>query len=242
MLPKVMRLNFEICIFSYVAVELKSGDICVFNSEAYADYREQLLSWNDCQPLVEAYCQQLGFPTQAEDFVENLKNSLTQTASAVDLGYPNNTSVIISEQGELVLKSPLANRESASLKNLEALISAMPDRNLIDILRDVDYWTNFTRNFGPLSSSDSKLDRSTERYLLTTFTYGCNLGATQAARHMRGVITSRMLSFLNQRHISLRGFSGFESLFNQSDQAFGDYLIDLDAILPALEEKLNLGF
>ncbi|WP_049790704.1 Tn3 family transposase [Trichormus azollae] len=237
-----MRLNFEICIFSYVAVELKSGDICVFNSEAYADYREQLLSWNDCQPLVEAYCQQLGFPTQAEDFVENLKNSLTQTASAVDLGYPNNTSVIISEQGELVLKSPLANRESASLKNLEALISAMPDRNLIDILRDVDYWTNFTRNFGPLSSSDSKLDRSTERYLLTTFTYGCNLGATQAARHMRGVITSRMLSFLNQRHISLRGFSGFESLFNQSDQAFGDYLIDLDAILPALEEKLNLGF
>lgn len=53
---KVMRLNFEICIFSYVAAELKSGDICVFKSEAYADYREQLLSWNDCQPLVEAYC------------------------------------------------------------------------------------------------------------------------------------------------------------------------------------------
>ena len=118
----------------------------------------------------------------------------------------------------------------------------MPDRNLIDILRDVDYWTNFTRHFGPLSSSDSKLDRCTERYLLTTFTYGCNLGATQAARHMRGVVTSRMLSFVNQRHISLRGFSGFESLFNQSNQGFGDYLIDLDAILPALEEKLNLGF
>jgi len=35
-----MRRHFEICIFSYVAAELKSGDICVFNSEAYADYRE----------------------------------------------------------------------------------------------------------------------------------------------------------------------------------------------------------
>ena len=68
-----MRRHFEICIFSYLADELKSGDICVFNSEAYADYREQLLSWQDCQPLVETYCQQLGFPTQAEDFVENLK-------------------------------------------------------------------------------------------------------------------------------------------------------------------------
>jgi TnpA family transposase len=205
---KVMRRHFEICIFSYVAAELKSGDICVFNSEAYADYREQLLSWNDCQPLVEAYCQQLGFPTKAEDFVENLKNSLTQTASEIDQGYPNNTSVVISEQGEPVLKRLSANRESVSLKNLEALISErMPERNLIDILRDVDYWTNFTRHFGPLSGSDSKLERATERYLLTTFTYGCNLGAAQAARHMRGVVTSRMLTFVNQRHISLKGLN-----------------------------------
>jgi TnpA family transposase len=205
---KVMRRHFEVCIFSYLAAELKSGDICVLNSEAYADYREQLLSWKDCQPLVETYCQQLGFPSKAEDFVENLKSLLTQTASEVDQGYPNNTSVVISDQGEPVLKRPPANCESASLKNLEALISErMPERNLIDILRDVDYWTNFTRHFGPLSGSDSKLERATERYLLTTFTYGCNLGATQAARHMRGVVTSRMLTFVNQRHINLKGLN-----------------------------------
>jgi TnpA family transposase len=205
---KVMRRHFEVCIFSYLAAELKSGDICVLNSEAYADYREQLLSWKDCQPLVEIYCQQLGFSSKAEDFVENLKSLLTQTASEVDQGYPNNTSVVISDQGEPVLKRPPANCESASLKNLEALISErMPERNLIDILRDVDYWTNFTRHFGPLSGSDSKLDRATERYLLTTFTYGCNLGATQAARHMRDVVTSRMLTFVNQRHINLKGLN-----------------------------------
>lgn len=207
-ITKVMRRHFEVCIFSYLATELKSGDICVLNSEAYADYREQLLSWKDCQTLVETYCQQLGFPIKAEDFVENLKSLLTKTASDVDKSYPNNTSVVINEQGEPVLKRPSANCESASLKNLEALISErMPERNLIDILRDVDYWTNFTRHFGPLSGSDSKLERATERYLLTTFTYGCNLGATQAARHMRGVVTSRMLTFVNQRHISLKGLN-----------------------------------
>jgi hypothetical protein len=118
----------------------------------------------------------------------------------------------------------------------------MAERNLIDILRDVDYWTNFTQDFGPLSGSDLKLDPSTESYLLTTFTYGCYLGGTQAARHMRGVVTSIMLTFVNQRHLSLRGFNGFDSLFKESDQALVDYLIHLDAILPALEEKLNLGF
>ncbi len=44
-------------------------------------------------------------------------------------------------------------------------------------------------------------------YLLTTFTYGCNLGATQAARHMRGIVTPKMLTFVNQRHISLKSLN-----------------------------------
>ena len=83
----------------------------------------------------------------------------------------------------------------------------MPERNVIDILRNVDYWTNFTRHFGPLSGSDPKLERATERYLLTTFSYGCNLGPTQAARHMRGVVTPHMLFLVNRRHISLNSLN-----------------------------------
>jgi len=205
---KIMRRHFEVCVFSYLAAELKSGDICVLGSESYTDYREQLLSWEDYQPLVEPYCQQLGFSSKPEDFIENLKSCLTQTALEVDKGYPDNTSIEISEKGELILKRPPANKESASLKKLEALISErMPEHNLIDILKDVDYWTNFTRHFAPLSGSDPKLEKSKERYLLTVFTYGCNLGATQAARHMKGIVTPKMLTFINQRHISLEGLN-----------------------------------
>lgn len=205
---KIMRRHFEVCVFSYLAAELKSGDIYVLGSEAYADYREQLLSWSDCQPLVTPYCQQLGLPNQPDDFVENLKSLLTQTAADVDLGYPSSTAMVIGEDGEAVLKRSAAQTETDSLKKLEALIAErMPERNLIDILRDVDYWTHFTRHFGPLSGSDPKLERAVERYLLTTFTYGCNLGATQAARHMRGIVTPRMLTFVNQRHISLKSLN-----------------------------------
>jgi hypothetical protein len=59
-----------------------------------------------------------------------------------------------------------------------------------------------TGPFGPLSGSDPKVERATERYILTTFTYGCNLGPTQAARHLRGAVTPHMLSFVNRRHVS----------------------------------------
>ncbi|MBC1329692.1 Tn3 family transposase, partial [Trichormus variabilis] len=37
----------------------------------------------------------------------------------------------------------------------------------------------------------------------TSFTYGCNLGPTQAARHMRGIVTSKEISFVNRRHVSV---------------------------------------
>ena len=78
----------------------------------------------------------------------------------------------------------------------------MPNYNLIDILKNVDYWTNFTRHFAPISGSDPKIDNPTERYLLTTFTYGCNLGPSQASKHMKDVISSKLISFINRRHIS----------------------------------------
>jgi hypothetical protein len=63
------RRHFEACVFWHLAAELKSGDICIDGSEAYADYREQLLSWEECEPLVANYCQELGFPMTAEELV-----------------------------------------------------------------------------------------------------------------------------------------------------------------------------
>jgi TnpA family transposase len=200
---RMIRRHFEVCVFSYLAAELRSGDICVLGSADYADYREQLLSWSDCEPLVLEYCQNLGFSDTASGFVEQLKSWLTDTAMSVDAGYPDNQMLVINELGETVLKRPKSSEVSSSLKALSAAISErMPERNLMDILKNVDYWTNFTRHFGPLSGSDPKLERATERYLLTTFTYGCNLGPTQAARHMRGIVTPHMLSFVNRRHVS----------------------------------------
>lgn len=170
---KFVRRHFEACIFYYLAAELRSGDICVVGSEDYADYREQLLPWSECLPLVDQYCENLGFPNNASEFTLTLKSWLTDTAAAVDAGYPNNHQFIINDEGEPILKKYQRNELSvAAIALIEKIEEQFPERNLIDILRNVDYWTNFTRHFGPLSGSDPKIERATERYLLTTFTYG----------------------------------------------------------------------
>ena len=184
--------------------ELRSGDICVIGSENYADYREQLLPWSECLPLIDQYCEDLGFAPNADGFVTQMKEWLTDTASKVDSGYPDNRQLVINDNGEPVLKKSLRHDLTPEAKALlKAVEERFPERNLIDILRNVDYWTNFTRHFGPLSGSDPKIERATERYLLTSFTYGCNLGPTQAARHMRGVVTAKEISFVNRRHVSV---------------------------------------
>jgi hypothetical protein len=98
------RRNLEICVFSCLAEELKTGDMCVEGSEKYADYREQLLSWEECEPLVEQHCQELGLAAIPEGFVDQLKGKLSTTAEEVDRSYPENASVVITPEGEPVLK------------------------------------------------------------------------------------------------------------------------------------------
>ncbi len=44
--------------------------MCVPGSESYANYREHLLPWEECEPLIPEYCRELGFPDNEVDFVK----------------------------------------------------------------------------------------------------------------------------------------------------------------------------
>ncbi len=63
------------------------------------------------------------------------------------------------------------------------------------------YWLEWWRRFGPASGSDPKLADPLLRYVLTTFTYGANLGPAQAARHIRGV-SAHELCLTAARHLT----------------------------------------
>jgi hypothetical protein len=47
-------------LFSSLANALKFGDVAAWGSDAYADYREQLLPWSECEAQVDEYCRELG--------------------------------------------------------------------------------------------------------------------------------------------------------------------------------------
>ena len=202
----ILRRHLEVCVFSYLASELKTGDVFVIGSEGYADYREQLLPWAQCEPQVAAYCRELGFPETAKGFVQQLQEWLTHAAEEVDRAYPENGQLVITDKGEPVLKRLPRQPPVTALASLEAAVAQrLPERSVLDVLANVEHWLHWTRHFGPLSGTEPKLDDPVLRYILTTFGYGCNLGPWQTARHTRGLVTPHQISHANRRHVTAIG-------------------------------------
>jgi TnpA family transposase len=188
-----------------MAEELRVGDLCVSGSDAYADYRAHLLPWRECEQRLPDYCAKVGLPENGQDFVAQLRQWLGDTARKLDNDFPHKREhVTIGQSDEPVLRKTVAREIPASAIALQEKLNArLPTRNVLDILANIEHWTHFTRHFGPLSGIDPQIRKAAERYLLTIFAMGCNLGPTQAARHLDTDVTAHMLSFVNRRHMSL---------------------------------------
>lgn len=203
---RINRRNLEICVFTYLADELRSGDLCVMGSEEFADYRVQLLPWDECEKLLPAYCEKVGLPNSAQAFVSGLRSWLTETAQKLDDRFPAcSDDVTFDAKGVPVLRKVTAREIPPSAIALQhTLTQQMPSRHILDILANIEHWMGFTRHFGPISGNETKLKQPAERYLMTIFAMGCNLGPAQAARHLAGSqVSEHMLSFVNRRHLSL---------------------------------------
>jgi hypothetical protein len=199
----LQRRPLEVCVFFYLDHGLRCGDVYIEGSEAHADYRQQLLPWDACVPRLPAYCQALQLAPTAAAFVATLRERLRATAARVDATYPANTALTIDAEGTPHLKRLPAAPVPEGFPALEALLKArLPERHLLDVLKNVQAWVGYTRHFGPPSGADAKLAEPVMRYLFTVFSYACELGATQMARHANGLVSRYILRRLNAQHIT----------------------------------------
>ncbi|MBV9748429.1 MAG: Tn3 family transposase, partial [Acetobacteraceae bacterium] len=197
------RRALEVCVFVHLADALQAGDLYVDGAEAFADYRAQLLPWAECEARLPAYCAALGIPERGEDFAAALKEELATLAAEVDAGFPDNAELNLDADGTPHLKQLETAARPEGLAEFEQEAQArMPERHMLDILKHVEHWSRYTRHFGPPSGSDPKLAQAKQRYLLTVFGYGCNLGPGQTARHAPEVATAQALRRINAQHVS----------------------------------------
>jgi hypothetical protein len=198
---KIHRKHFEVCVFSQVMWELKSGDLFIEGSDAFADYRQQQISWSEYEATVAEYGELVNLPVEGKAFVKHLQDWLSQVASETDQSFPNNEFVRL-KKGKPILKkiNKKVNQEKVNL--IESLLKErLKPINLLDILTDTEIWLNWTQFFQPISGHEAKIAHPIARYLATTFCYGCNLGPSQTARSL-GDFDHRQVAWVNQRHIT----------------------------------------
>lgn len=197
----VDRRHFEVCVFSQIVHELKSGDLCIPGSDQYSDYTLQLLSWAEYEKTIQQYCEQAGLSSDSNQFISNLKVQLASTAKSVDNGFSENASLRI-ENGEPILTKISKKPDSPQLAKLEKFISEKLEQiSILDVLADSEHWLNWTRLLGPLSGHDTKIENPKPRYVATVFAYGSGLGPTQTARSLK-LLDRRQIAWINQRHIT----------------------------------------
>jgi hypothetical protein len=128
------RRYLELCVLSCMAKELRSGDLCVAGSDAFADYRDYLLPWNECEKRLPVYCEKFGMPDSGAGFVAHLRKWLSDAARQLDERFPEKSEhVIINKAGEVVVRRTVATIIPESAVALhKAMVKRMPVRNLLD--------------------------------------------------------------------------------------------------------------
>jgi TnpA family transposase len=201
---RLNRRYFEMCVFSHLMLELKSGDLCIPGSNHFADYRNQLISWEVYHRDIGRYGEMVGLPPEGATFIEHLQAQLTDAGQAADSAFPDNVHLRI-VNGEPVLRRPEKAVIPAGLRKFEDIVANhLEPIPLLDILHDTEQWLQWSRYFGPVSGHDTKLDDPVSRYLTTVFCYGCQLGPSQTARSVIGA-DRRQLSWIHWRHITEEG-------------------------------------
>jgi hypothetical protein len=200
-ITRVNRKYFELCLFTQIMLELKSGDLCIKGGNQFDDYRNQLITWEEYKEQVTDYGKLVNLPVDAKAFVKHLKTQLQSVALAVDASFPDNEYIRL-EKGELVLKRQKRNNRPSDFDTINQLLSErMPITSILDVLIDTERWLNLSRDFGPLSGLKTKITNPAKRFVITLFCYGCNMGTTQTARSIKG-LSRRQIAWVNLRHVT----------------------------------------
>lgn len=198
---KINRRHFEVCLFTQIMWELKSGDLYIEGGDNYSDFREQLISLEDYEKNKVLFSKQINLPFESKDFIKTVKDMMSKTISETDKSFPDNQYVKIVNKEPIISKLEKI-KYPEQKKKIDALIAErLAPINILDLISDTNYWLNWTKHFGLLSGFESKIENPIERYLLSAFCYGCNIGPTQLARSF-GDLTRKHISWINQHHIT----------------------------------------
>jgi len=200
----INRHHLEVSIIDELTERLNSGDVYIEGADAYGNYRQALLPWNQCKPLLDDFCDTANIANNKIQLIEELKQKLTEVAAQVDKDYSHIDELTIDENGVLTLKKRKKSAPAKKSLLLTAIKTRMPERQLLDILCLTNACTEWAHCFSPLSGVEAKLADPLAANIVTTFGYGTRMGPYETARHVRSSINAKTISLVNKSHVNLK--------------------------------------
>ena len=200
---RINRRQLEACVCLQMVSELKSGDLCVIDSDAYSDHRDELVPMEECERTRSDYGEKVGLPVESAAFIAHVQTMLTEAARQADATYQDNAYFKIIN-GRPRLGRHEKKEMPVGFKPLDDALRRKLDSmglSLLDVLSDTMQWIGWGKHFGPLSGHQGKLQEEDRRKILTVFAYGTGLGPTQMAKNIADV-SARQVSFVNQRQVT----------------------------------------
>lgn len=179
---RINRVNYEICVLQALRDKLRSKEIWVVGAKRYGNPEADLPQ--DFEQNREVYYQALKQPLDAEAFITQLQQEMTQALTLLDKGLPNNTKVrIIKRNGSnWISVTPL--EKQAEPYNLRYLKGEINHRwtmtSLLDILKEADLRIHFTEQFKTTASREMLTPQTIQRRLLLCL-YGLGTNTGQRA-------------------------------------------------------------
>ena len=141
---EINRKYYELCTLWELRNSLRSGDIWVEHSRRYANPEIYLIPKNKWIKLKSEVTNMLHLPESGEEFLEQSRIKLNTIMREVDSGFLENDR-IRNEKGNLIITPIKALDKSESYKWLQnQIVKRIPKINIIDLLIEVDNWTNFS--------------------------------------------------------------------------------------------------
>jgi TnpA family transposase len=203
--PQVFnRRQSEVLAVLELAAAIKAGEMFVNGSLSYDRFWDRLPKECADPSAIAAYAAAQGWEQGVEGFIRTLKCTLSRQAGFLEeaVGDEKRRYLRRGKDGRPIVTPTHALPIPPSVLDLEKrLMQYMPERQVLESLANTECWTHFSRHFGLPSRLGTQIKDANQRYVQTVFAYGCGLGATQAARHLKGTVSADQLSFVDRRHV-----------------------------------------
>ncbi|WP_010233689.1 Tn3 family transposase [Clostridium arbusti] len=186
---RINRINYEIVTLQALRDKLRCKEIWVVGGNRYRNPDEDLPT--DFEEHREENYKALNKPLDSEKFINDIKQSMYNSLTKLDINMPKNPKVRISNKnnkGWITVSPSEPQNEPMNLSKIKTeIMRHWPMTNLLDVLKEADLRINFTDNFKTVASHE-RLNRETiqRRLILALYGLGTNTGLKRIAAGNHG--------------------------------------------------------